>query len=424
MDKQNILVFPCGSEIGLEIYKSLEFSAHFNVIGASSVADHGKFVYENYIGNLLFVTDANFIETLKKIIIEYKIDAIYPAMDLVITVLKQNEKELGCKVISSSVDTASVCLSKSKTYEKFKSLIQVPEVFQTIESIITYPVFLKPDVGYGSRGVLKATNLNEVTSHIIKYPNSIVLEYLPGKEYTIDCFTNFKGELLFAGTRERRRISNGISVNTKTIPLDENFYSIAEKINTNLQLNGAWFFQVKENKQGELVLMEIASRLAGSSAVYRAKGINFAMLSLFNAFEIPVSILENDFEVEMDRALNSIFKINIEFKHVYVDLDDTIIVDDKINYKLVATLYKFINEKKQIHLLTKHKRNLTETLNKYRIDKLFDSIIHLKKEDNKFEHIKYTDAIFIDDSFAERKEVFIKYNIPVFSTDMIEVLIN
>lgn len=422
MGRKNILVFPCGSEVALEIYRSLEYSIHFNVIGGNSIDDHGKFVFEQYIDNIPFVTASSFIEALKKIVVDYKIDAIYPAMDLVLHQLKMNEAELGCKVISSNMETTSVCLSKSKTYEKFKNIIQVPKVFQTIESIETYPVFLKPDVGYGSRGVLKANNSNEVHNHILKHPNTLVLEYLPGKEFTIDCFTNFKGELLFVGARERRRISNGISVNTKTMAFDEKFHSLAKIINTTLALNGAWFFQVKENQHGELVLMEIASRLGGSSVVYRAKGINFAMLSLFNAFEIPVSILENDFEVEMDRALNNVFKISIEFNHVYVDLDDTIIVANKINYSLVASLYKFINEGKQIHLITKHQYNLMETLVKYKIDKLFDSIIHLKKEDNKFEHIKYMDAIFIDDSFQERKDVLDKLKIQVFSVEQVQVL--
>jgi len=59
--KKNVLVFPCGSEIGLEIYRSLSKSIHFNIIGASSIDDHGKFIFQNYIGDAPFVEDANFI---------------------------------------------------------------------------------------------------------------------------------------------------------------------------------------------------------------------------------------------------------------------------------------------------------------------------------------------------------------------------
>lgn len=417
MSKQNILVFPCGSEIGLEIYRSLEYSTHFNLIGASSIKDHGKFVYENYIGNLPFVTDDSFIRTLKKIVKEFQIIAIFPAMDLVMNVLKEYEAELGCKVISSDFETTSICLSKLKTYEKFKNIIKVPRIFQSSDSISAYPVFLKPNIGYGSRGVLKAIDLNEVNNHILKNSDIIIMEYLPGKEFTIDCFTNFKGELLFAGARERKRISNGISVNTKTMPFDEIFYSMAEIINDNLELNGAWFFQVKENQKGDLVLLEIAARLGGSSAVHRAKGINFALLSLFNAFEFPISILENDFDVEMDRALSVVFKIKLKFNNIYVDLDDCLILGNTVNTTLISLLYQFFNEGKKIILITKHDKKIKQTLFKYRLTEIFDEIIQLNKNDMKFKYIKKDSSIFIDDSHSERLQVHQNLGIPVFAPD-------
>ena len=62
--KKNILVFPCGSEVALEIHRSLRYSSHFNLIGASSVDDHGRFVFESYIDGLPFFTDEGFIEHL------------------------------------------------------------------------------------------------------------------------------------------------------------------------------------------------------------------------------------------------------------------------------------------------------------------------------------------------------------------------
>ena len=417
MTKKNILVFPCGSEVALEVFRSIENSIHFNVIGGSSTDDHGKFIFDDYIGDIPFVTDLDFIKSLKKIVSHNKIDAIYPATDLVLHVLKKNENELGCRIISSSLETTDICLSKSKTYEILKDIIQVPFVFSNLELINQYPVFLKPDVGYGSRGVLKAENEVEVKNHIIKYPNTIILEYLPGREYTVDCFTNYLGELLFVGQRERKRITNGISVNTSSLPLNDLVKRIAVKINSTLKFNGAWFFQLKENYKGELVLLEIASRIAGSSSVYRMKGINFAILSLFNEFEQNVNIIENNFEIELDRALENKYQLNINFNHIYVDLDDTLIVDEKVNHKLVGNLYRFLNENKKIHLITKNKYNLKETLTKYKLNTLFDSIIHLKHDDRKSNYILNADSIFIDDSFAERKDVYDNLKIPVFGID-------
>ena len=136
--KKNILVFPCGSEIALEINRSLKYSTYFNLIGVSSVDDHGRFVFENYIGDIPYITDAEFIPAIKKIVQENKIDAIYPTMDFVIAEIKRNEKEIGCKIISSELDTVELCLSKKKTYEKLKDTINTPAIYNYLE-INTFP---------------------------------------------------------------------------------------------------------------------------------------------------------------------------------------------------------------------------------------------------------------------------------------------
>ena len=53
--KKRILVFPCGSEIGLEVNRALSNDIHFEMYGASSLPDHGKFVFKNYIEGVPFV---------------------------------------------------------------------------------------------------------------------------------------------------------------------------------------------------------------------------------------------------------------------------------------------------------------------------------------------------------------------------------
>jgi hypothetical protein len=417
--KKNILIFPCGSEVALEIFRSLEYSAHFYLIGGSSVDDHGKFTFSDYIGNIPFIDDPHFLQSIKRIVKIRKIDAIYPAMDKVINVLKKHENEIGCKIVASPTETTEICLSKKKTYSFFKQFLETPVQYSRIDEVKEYPIFLKPEIGYGSKGCIKADTEKEAVNHIRKHSSSMILEYLPGKEYTVDCFTNFKRDLLFVGPRERKRISNGISVNTKTMLLEDRFQKTAEIINDKLKLDGAWFFQVKERKNGELVLMEIASRLGGSSAVYRAKGVNFASLSLYNAFEMPVSILLNDFEAELDRALDNVIKIDCEFNYVYVDLDDTLIIDGRVNGVLVGKLYEYFNTGKKIYLITKHDGDLHETLTKYRLSGLFDAVIHVDKNEEKWRFIKYSDAIFIDDSFHEREKVYRYIKIPIFSADIL-----
>ena len=420
MNNINILVFPCGSEIALEVYESLNDVKNITLFGGSSVEDHGKFVFKNYIDNIPFVNDDNFIPYIKDIISKYNIDVIYPCMDVVITKLKENETKLNCKVVASSMETTQICLSKAKTYKKFKNLILVPKIYSKTDEF-KYPIFSKPEVGASSRFTFKINDLIDLEYYTQKYPNNLLMEYLPGSEYTIDCFTNFKGELLFTQARKRNRISNGISVNMQLVN-DSKFKMLANTINDNLKLNGAWFFQVKKNIDGELTLMEIASRFGGSSSINRFLGVNFAHLSILNIFDAHTEIITNNYNIECDRALNVKSKIDLDFSKVYVDLDDTLIIKNKINTELVKLIYQFINDNKSIILITKHKGNLTEILSKYKLTLLFNNIIHLSIHEEKSDYME-PDSIFIDDSFSERKKVKNYLNIPVFSVDSIKTLL-
>ena len=323
--KKNILVFPCGSEIALEVYRAVNHSTHFNLIGANSIDDHGQFVFENYIGGLPFITAPDFLEKFGQVIRENNIDAVYPAMDSVIELLKNNEDLLGCKVVSSPIETTQICLSKSRTYKVLENIVKVPKTYTANELVKAggpFPVFAKPDIGYGSRGAKKISSVEDLKAHLALYPSCILSEFLPGKEYTVDCFTNSNGKLLFAAARERCRIMNGISVNTKPVKENaEEFMDFAQKINETIKFQGAWFYQVKRDANGSLTLLEIASRFGGSSSLFRAQGINFALMSLFDAFDIPVSILRNGYDVVMDRALDNKYKLDLKYSEVFIDFD-------------------------------------------------------------------------------------------------------
>jgi hypothetical protein len=422
--KKNILVFPCGSEIGLDIYSSVRYSTHFHLIGASSVDDHGKFIYDDYIPGLPYITDESFIPSMSRIVRERNVDAIYPTMDLVITILKRYEEELGCRVISSSKETTQICLSKKLTYKKLKDVVKVPHIFNP-KSIPpeAFPVFAKPQIGYGAKGTKKLNSQKEVDTFVNGKNDLMILEYLPGEEYTVDCFTDKNGILLYSAARKRNRIKDGISVNTSFAMEQSEFEIMAKSINNSICFRGAWFYQVKRDKAGDLCLLEIASRLGGSSLLSRAIGVNFALLSLFDAFDFNVTVSKNDYSVELDRALDNKYKTNIEFDSVYCDYDDCLILDQSIiNVELVKFLYKCINERKHIYLLSKHEGDLSRELKEFRLDHLFDEVIHIDKNANKVDYINSSKALFIDDSNAERNNIKHNLNIPVFSPDMIDVL--
>lgn len=419
-----ILVFPCGSEIGLEIHRSLRYSTHFELVGASSVDDHGRFVYQEYFGGLPFYDASDFPERLSELIREQRIDAIYPAMDAVADALQQLAPQLGCRIIGSSPKATAICASKKATYALLEGIVPLPHAYLALEHA-TYPLFIKPDRGYGGRHCLKAQNTESAAQFLKNQPanSMLLLEYLPGKEWTIDCFSDRHGNLRFHGARGRDRISNGISVRTSpSNDFAEDFAHWAHAINGALHPRGAWFFQAREDVHGQPRLLEVAARLGGSSGLYRCQGVNFAMLSAFDAFDREISIAPNTYSLVLDRALDNHYKLDIDYQHIFVDLDDCLIVRGRVNHQLISFLFKSIDDGKKLTLITRHAQDPMATLRKHRLGELFDRIIHLGTGEKKSNYIDQSAAIFIDDSFAERNDVFQIKNIPVFSPDMMEAL--
>ena len=435
---KNVLVFPCGSEIGLEIHNAVKYSKDFKLFGGSSVDDHGKYVYENYIPNIPYITDDKFLDFLNKVILENEIDMIYPAHDDVVLKLSELKDSINAKIIVSDDKTCDICRSKNKTYQFFKDEYFTPKTYEVYdyekkslkEEVVKdldkeFPIFLKPDIGQGSNGIALANNTDDLKHYLNDNPNLVAVEYLPNEEYTIDCFTS-KGKLLFCGKRERIRVKSGISVNATTLELEYEIRKTAEIINSKLEFKGAWFFQLKKDKNNEYKLLEIAPRIAGTMALHRNKGINFPLLTLYTYMDIDVSIIENKAILTIDRALTNRFKYEIEYERVYIDFDDTIFFKGKINTYLMMFLYQCVNENKEIILITKHIKDIKETLKGLKIDlNIFDEIITLNKEDEKYKYFdKNVKSIFIDDSFSERLNISKELNIPVFDLDAIESLIN
>jgi hypothetical protein len=407
-----VLVFPCGSEIGLEIHRSLRFSKDFELIGASSVADHGASVFDLYVDGLPMVDDDRFIERLNDVIDEYGIEFVFPAHDSVVLKLAQQREKVHAVVMTSSASTCEISRSKRATYALFANVVRTPRVYAPHE-VLPFPVFLKPDVGQGSKGTLLAHNQDEVDSALAKDPTLLVMENLTGEEYTIDCFSTRAGELAFVQARERRRVSNGISVNSRTVELD-GAAEFASRIHATTPMVGAWFLQVKRAADGQLALLETAPRVAGTMAVSRMTGANLPLMSLYDAQGVPISVEQTGMAVEVDRALANRFTIGAEFQTVFVDFDDTLILGDLVNDALIAFLYRCSNAGKALVLLTRHESDLAASLASHHIaPSLFAKIIHLRAGEAKSDYVS-AGSIFIDDSFRERRDVRQRWGVPVF----------
>ena len=423
--KAVVLVFPCGTEIGLEIHRALCQSTHVSLLGGSSLStNHGAHRFSRYIDAIPFVYDPAFVTAMNAIIEANGVDFIFPAHDDAVTALSRHQSTLKSTVLGSSVETCVLCRSKSATYAKFSDILNVPKVYSRNDKELPFPLFLKPDAGQGSRGARQVNSRKMLEAALDEDPSLIILEYLPGTEYTVDCFTDKHGELRFIGPRERIRTVNGISVNTRTVLLDDDITHFAQTINKTLLLRGAWFFQVKRNARDALTLLEIAPRVSGGMGLYRNLGVNLPLLSIYYRCNMDLEIRPLTYTLEMDRALMSSFRVDLHYTHVYIDLDDTLLQGKGVNVMAIAFLHQCRNEGKKLHLLTRHKEDVNATLANHGLSQLFDYVSVVREEECKAALILQKDAIFIDDSFSERCRVQDATGIPVFAPDALESLLD
>lgn len=417
----NVLIFPCESNSN-ELHDALSYCFNVNIYGAASVSRHGQYIYRNYNSSLPYITDNNFITKFNDYLDSHKIDLIIPQHDTVALYLAENADKIHAKIIQSDIRTNRICRSKILTHELFSDCEFIPLRYKNIDQV-KYPAFAKPDIGEGGNGSFIAMKKDSLSG--ISFEKYLITEYLSGKEYTIDCFTDKNGVLRYISPRVRDRIMAGISVAGHTEDVSEEIMYIAKTINSRLSFNGLWFFQLRADVDGKLKLMEISVRCAGGMGLTRAKGINLPLLTIYNALGKEITIFDNGRNVEMDRALIGRYNIHIHYEHVYIDFDDTISLRGKINSLAMFFLYQCKNKRKHVYLLTRHIESIKTSLKEYAIsENLFEKIVHIKDGKPKSDYIDKSDAIFIDNMFQERYEVKKECNIPVFDADAFEFLLD
>lgn len=420
---RNVLIFPAGTEIGLEIFQALQHCKEVKLFGAGqATSNHAQFLFEPYY-EIPSIHDDGWVETLVKLCNSLNIDYIFPAYDDVINALCNIREKIPAEILAPNKTICDLSRNKRDTYKFFESFISVPKIIDRDQNI-SFPVFIKPNKGQGSQNTFLVKSQKELFDCINKIEDPLICEYLPGQEYTVDCFSDRDQGLIFCGARERQRTRNGISMRSQTINLNE-ANQIAKIIQDKLGIHGAWFFQIKRNVNGAFSLLEIAPRIAGSMATHRVKGVNFPLLTILEAERKNLQVITNGYEVTIDRALKNRFKINLyAYDTIYVDLDDTLIVNNRVNLIIIQLIFQGISNGKQIILITRHAGNLDLTLNKFRLKHLFHQIIHLNSLEKKSSYIKNHSAIFIDDSFSERMDVHEKCQIMTFDTSMVECLLD
>lgn len=344
----------------------------------------------------------------------------------------EKAEQINAVIVCSSLITTKICRYKKETYKALQGTTFVPKWFEKAEDVADtdFPLFLKPNDGQGAKGVCLVNNRIELLNALNSNANLVICENLPGDEFTIDCFTNNAGELLYVNPRKRAQITIGQSFLSISVDDSKPFEQIASIINEKISFRGYWFVQLKRDKNGKLKLLELCTRFAGGVAHALASGVNLPLLALADFAGKPVSVFKNNYKITVGKDLISRFELDFQYDCVYVDYDDTITADngETVNCYMMAYLYQCRNFGKKIVMLTHHTatkgNSLYLDMNRLSIPvSLFDEIFDLPNSESKKDYIEMDmKSIFIDNSYLERFQVVQKCKIPVFDVCHVECL--
>lgn len=432
MKKENVLILNGGGGNGYLLSKCISMSVLYHAVSASSYPEHSRFTFRDYKNDLPFVQDERFVDELNTYISEKEISFIIPTHDTIALVLMEKAEQINAVIVCSSLVTTRICRYKKETYKVLQGTTFLPKWFEKVEDVMDtdFPLFLKPNDGQGAKGVCLVNNRIELSNILDSNKDFVICENLPGEEFTVDCFTNSLGELLYVNPRKRAQISMGQSFLSVSVDDSKPFEEIASTINEKINFRGYWFVQLKRDKNGELKLLEICTRFAGGVAHALASGVNLPLLALADFSGKTISVYKNDYKIIVGKDLISRFELDLQYDCVYVDYDDTITSDNgkTVNCYMMAYLYQCRNFGKRIVMLTHHTATKSNSLytDMKRLSipvSLFDEIFDLPKSESKKDYIKIgIKSIFIDNSYIERLRVVEKCKIPVFDVCHIECL--
>lgn len=215
-----------GSNGGLTgVYLAKRLSARNGVIiyGADSSENNvGKF----FVDKQVFIpasNDESFVDRLIELLNREDIDVYLPTHSLEMKVISQNEELIKSKTntsfMVSPIQTFEALDNKLEANRNLKRIgIPVPDI---CDNPISYPIFMKRNIGSGSRDSLLVENALIHNAFSVTYKDISFYEYIEGIEYTVDCIFSNKGELLGYNSRVREKtIGGAVSVTSNRSNFD------------------------------------------------------------------------------------------------------------------------------------------------------------------------------------------------------------
>lgn len=201
---------------------------------------------------------------------------------------------------------------------QYRVIKDVSELRQACEELgyPEQPVCIKQTQGNGSRGIRfidKSKSrydlfINEKPNSMYisyeemeltlrereKLPKLLVMEYLPGREYTVDILSK-EGKIRQIGSRYNAKMLTGNAIES-ILQFDEAVIALGRDICKAMNITGNIGVDIKCDSTGVPQVLEINPRLTGGIVAFAATGINFPYLGIKLLLGEPFEVHDIDYD--------------------------------------------------------------------------------------------------------------------------------
>ena len=220
MTEYNILILSAGRRV--ELVQSFQKAAKrlnlkSNVVAGDCSETAPAIYFADRKAILPRINEDNYIDEIINVCKREDIRIVIPTIDTDLLILSEEreriESESGAVVLISSNEVVTICRDKINT-QKFleENGFKIPKMYSEEEldsGELEFPLFIKPKSGSSSINTFKVNNIEELATYksLIKEP--IVQDFMEGKEFTVDVFLDFDGNLITVVPRLRIATRSG-----------------------------------------------------------------------------------------------------------------------------------------------------------------------------------------------------------------------
>lgn len=234
------------------------------------------------------VTSESYKELVLKICEDNNINYYIPLIDEEILIAHEISSSLNkLRVIAPSKAFTELCLDKRELMKILENEnISQNETYLGNEYNFEfdYPIFVKPNVGRGSKGIKKIENKKQLDAYYVLEdyePEEVIIQkFVKGTEYTVGVLCNSENEMLSISIRRVLK-KEGITISSVT-ESNELIENIAEKIRNRLFPKGPFNIQMFISENEKPVIFEINPRFSTTLVQSYESGIH--EISLYDKY--------------------------------------------------------------------------------------------------------------------------------------------